>query len=370
MQKDFHYYATYAAANIAGYSHEEALDIAYSAQFVDLCSPTFLKMIKGPAYAATTQLQLELADARSDLIGIQQMTQIWASFHFLPFDLYADVKGSKRYRNKYHLICDTNGDLLLKTVELAKGGSLQSIGIAMHVLADTWAHRYFAGTPSMVINNTNYYFFELLQAEGETSQRKITFRHSTSAEDDIENGVYINSVPQPDENAIMYLGHGRAGHLPDYSFIRYKYLPAWGDYEEIIKDNSSDYLHAFGQMIHALKYLHGDIDAFEKEQYEMETIAPWKEEIVQILEKRQLDASNDWKAFGERLSGREIDEFDFERYHDAYRSASGEDKDETFLGRFFLGALAQKYMVTDQIFQSNNRLAGTVRKKKEREDKR
>ena len=59
MQKDFHYYATYCAAFIAGYSHEESLDIAYSAQFVDLCSRTLLSKLKAPLSAATTQLQLE-----------------------------------------------------------------------------------------------------------------------------------------------------------------------------------------------------------------------------------------------------------------------------------------------------------------------
>ena len=25
--------------------------------------------------------------------------------------------------------------------------------------------------------------------------------------------------------------------------MRYKYFPAWGDYEEIVKDNPSDYYH-------------------------------------------------------------------------------------------------------------------------------
>ena len=49
-----------------------------------------------------------------------------------------------------------------ETVKLARGGSLQAAGLAMHVLADTWAHSNFAGTPSLVINNTNYHFFELL----------------------------------------------------------------------------------------------------------------------------------------------------------------------------------------------------------------
>ena len=55
MQEDFHYYATYCAAYLAGYDHEECLDISRSAQFVDFCSKTFLQKIKAPLSAATTQ---------------------------------------------------------------------------------------------------------------------------------------------------------------------------------------------------------------------------------------------------------------------------------------------------------------------------
>ena len=57
---------------------------------------------------------------------------------------------------------------------------------------------------------------------------------------DLEKGLFTNTISQFDETSVMNLGHGRAGHLPDYSFMRYKYLPAWGDYEECIKDNPSD----------------------------------------------------------------------------------------------------------------------------------
>ena len=90
MQKDFHYYATYCAAYIAGYSHAESLAIGYSAQFVDCCSRSLLTKLKGPAAAATTQLQLEMMDAKLDPVGLQNITRIWASFHFLPGDLYAE----------------------------------------------------------------------------------------------------------------------------------------------------------------------------------------------------------------------------------------------------------------------------------------
>ena len=60
MQKDFHYYATYCAAWLAGYSHEESMQICYSAQLVDWCSATFLSKLKGPRAAATTQLHMAL----------------------------------------------------------------------------------------------------------------------------------------------------------------------------------------------------------------------------------------------------------------------------------------------------------------------
>ena len=360
MQKDFHYYATYTAAVIAGYSHEESMEICYSAQFVDLCTKTYLKGIGAPLAAATTQLQMELADARTDMIGLQDITRIWASFHFLPRDLYADPvkRCSKRYRSKYRLICGPNGALVADTVNLAKGSSLQAAGIAMHVLADTWAHQYFAGTPSLVINNTNDYFYEIVREGGEDKDIRLKFRHNPTSDDDLDNHLYTNSVYQPRENSIMNLGHGRAGHLPDYSFARYKYMPAWDNYRAVVKDNPGDYASAFAQMIYAMKFLRGDVEIFETYTYDVQAMMPWKDEIFSIIAKRQLDASDDWKALGERISGREIEGFDIDRYREEYVSADKDAKNATFLGRFTLAAMAQKSMVTNRIYNSGNRLAG------------
>lgn len=363
MQEDFHYYATYCAAFMAGYTHEESLDIAYSAQFVDVCSRTLLTKIKGPSNAATTQLQLELMDARTDPVGLQDITRIWASFHFLPKDLLAEKKHCSRfYRDKYRLICGPNGDLLVKTVELAKGKSLQSVGIAMHVLADTWAHSNFAGTPSLVINNTNYFFYELFPDGDSCREKQIKFRHKTSVPDDLDNSIYTNSIYQSSESSIMNLGHGRAGHLPDYSFIRYKYLPAWGEYEELIKDNPSDYMKAFGQMIYAMKFIRGDHPTFEKDFYETDVIKPYHDRIKSIIEKRQLLASDDWKSFGEELSGQPIEDFKIDKYFNEYTKSSKKDKTETFLGKFIHAAIIHKGMVIAEIYKSGNRLAGVAKK--------
>ena len=358
MQEDFHYYATYSAAVLAGYSHEESLEIAYADQFTDHCTETLLKKLKGPASAATTQMQTELINSRTDPVGLQKITRIWASFHFLPYDLNAVYPGKqkppRRYMNKYRLICRPNSALVEETVRLAKGQSLPAVGIAMHVLADTWAHSYFAGTPANVINNVSDYFFEI---RGEESV-PVRFRHNPTVSDDPELGLYTASVHQENENSIMNLGHGRAGHLPDYSFCRYRYLPVWNRYEEILKDNPSDYYHAYCQMIAAMQYLRGESDSFVCGQYAEEPAAPYRNQITEILEKRQLNACQDWKAFGEALSGCEIPEFDLGRYQQEYTEAAEEQRDDTFLGRYFLAALAQKSMVTHRIFESGNLLAG------------
>lgn len=359
MNQDFHYYGTYCAAILAGYTAEESLSIAYCANFVDFCTRSLLVRIKGPLAAATSMQQLEMMDSGVDLISLQNITRIWSSFHFLPGDLHAARRGcGRRYLNKYRLICNPNGELAAATVKLAKDKGLEAAGIAMHVLADTWAHRYFAGTPSLVINNTNEYFYELLPGENGFTRRQIRFMHNPAAEDDPETGRYNCSVYQPNENSVMNLGHARAGHLPDYSWIRYIYLPAWGEFRELLKDNPSEYMHAFRQMVYALRFLRGDYEDFQTARYDTEKVDPLAEEITRILETRQLNASADWKALGEKLSGVPIPDFDIETHQAEYVQADAIAREDTLLGRFLKAALAQKSMVTGHIFQSGNRLAG------------
>ena len=356
MQADFHYYATYCAAYLAGYSHGEALALCYSDQFVDCCTKTFLKSVSASVHAATSQTQAELVDMRSDVIGLQDITRIWASFHFLPRDLNAATpRATKDYKNKYRLICGPDGRLVADTVELAKGRSIQAAGIAMHVLSDTWAHRNFAGTPSLVINNTDNSFYEILP---DGTARKIAFKHSPGASDDIENNLYNSTVFNTSENSILNLGHGHAGHLPDYSFIRYKYMPAWDNYRECLKDNPSDYYNAFCQMVFAMRYLRGQVESFKTGIYDEETVKPYKDRIMEILTRRQEDASLDWKALGLELSGEDIPDFDVLTYVEEYKNAPPEERDDTFLGRFIIAALSQKSMVTNKIYTSGNLLAG------------
>ena len=354
MNKDFHYYATACAAFFAGYSPKESIEIGYASQFTDCCTRTLLSKAGAPRSAATTQTQSEIADSRIDIIGLQDITRIWTSFHFLPRDLTADAgKKPKLYKNKYRLICGPNGPLAADTVNLAKGRSTEAAGLSMHVLADTWAHAYFAGTPSYVINNTNAWFYEILP----DSERQINFRHNPRTVDDPEQGIYVGSARRSRENSVMNLGHGRAGHLPDYSFIKYRYLPAWGEYEEILKNNPVEYYNAFCQMIRAMRYLRGAIPEFKVHEYD-DAAVPYESEIKTILRKRQIDSCGDWKAFAEKLMGCPMPDFDVNVYVDEYIAAEKDEKDNTPFGRYIIAALAQKSMVTGKIFRTGNLMVG------------
>lgn len=351
MNADFHYYATYCASLIAGFSNEEAERIAYSANFVDCCTATILKKCGISISAATTQSQLELADFTTDILGLQEITRIWASFHFLPGDLFAPISyGSRLYKNKYRLICKPNGELLIDTINLAMGSSLEAIGIAMHILADTWAHQNFAGTPSLVMNNIDVHVYEVVDGQ----KYQINLSHNPAKEDNVEERKYISSFYSENEYSIMNLGHGRIGHLPDISFIKYCYMPAWGKYEEVFKDNPFDYLHAFAQMVYALKCFKNKDIEFKLNEYD--SLVNYKERVISIVNKRQLSAEKDWKAFAEDLAGQSIKDFNQDSYVDDYISSN--DKDSTNFASFYVHALKQKSMITNRIYKSKNKLAG------------
>ena len=115
---------------------------------------------------------------------------------------------------------------------------------------------------------------------------------------------------------------------------------------------------AFAQMVQAMKYLRGEIEVFEKDTYAFDDISQFKDQIDSILRKKQPDASDDWKAFGESLSGKEIPAFDSDKYIEEFNNSNRRNRSRTFLAKFIMGAISHKGMVTNEIFKSGNILAG------------
>jgi len=148
MEKDFHFYVTYALANKAGFSSDESYIIAYASQYVDDNNESQYPRKDGPPqfpFGIKTNggfyrpIMTQSMSVKSLVYEIQKF--VYVPFHFLPGDNIRSIKG---VHNKYSTTPDSqNARKLLKTA--LKTCDLYRIGIAIHTFADTWSHQNFTG---------------------------------------------------------------------------------------------------------------------------------------------------------------------------------------------------------------------------------
>ena len=148
MEKDFHFYVTYALANTSGFTPEESHIIAYASQYVDDNNeqqypekdgkqqfPSQIRINGGHFRPIMTQT----ISVKSLVYEIQKF--IYVPFHFLPGDNSQPIAGkSNRYSTTPN---SSNAQKLLKAA--LNSGDLYRIGIAIHTFADTWSHQNFTG---------------------------------------------------------------------------------------------------------------------------------------------------------------------------------------------------------------------------------
>lgn len=368
MNLDFHYYGTYCAAMEAGYAKEEAKKIAYFAQFVDECTATLLDkngIKKGNAlFVPTVQSEIELFSTLKNPFEftedeIRTIAKIWASFHFLPgnttgtevkydgpekYGIFDGWKYGVKEDKEFHLLCLPNSDLVVDMIECIREdvngigltNKLEHIGMAMHVLADTWAHYWFAGIPAWHINDAEGTVYEHLE---DGSKRSLRYTYDTF-KDNIEAGHYSCSPINIHYNGISYLGHGRMGHLPDYSFITYDYIPMWkaGDgtkgSQRVLKNNPNVFMLAYTQMVYALRCIKENRPFQVEEYYKLEDGD--RIGIRNILKTRKLDTSMEWKDYIKNKGYDEPAAFSAQAVFTAYQNAV--DKTNTDLVRFLHAA--------------------------------
>ncbi len=146
MEKDFHYYLTYAMAKLTQCDQPET--IAYACQFVDdnnegqfsiggsdAFFPEKLRAGGGYYYPVMTQ---SLSPKSLDPY-VQRY--VYVPFHFLPGDNIVEIEKKK------NLLCTTPNSANAKIVldKAIKSGDPYQIGIALHTFADTWSHQNFTG---------------------------------------------------------------------------------------------------------------------------------------------------------------------------------------------------------------------------------
>ncbi|MGH1492037.1 MAG: DUF6765 family protein [Acidimicrobiales bacterium] len=122
------------------------------------------------------------------------------------------------------------------------------LGVRAHVIADTWAHQDWSGIDQEI--NT---YFDISNSFGRQAIEYQDLDQDQDSDGEWKR-VVLSSLKhenlQAVPNATSYLGHGWMGHFPDYSFVSYRYKPAWRDKDEppIVRNNPEQYRHAFAEL--------------------------------------------------------------------------------------------------------------------------
>ncbi|MFY9260361.1 MAG: DUF6765 family protein [Gallionella sp.] len=146
------------------------------------------------------------------------------------------------------------GQDILQNADNLRRFKLILLGVRAHVIADTWAHQDFCGLNNVLntywdVNYTGGFF-------GGWGEQSINYNDGTTSSSSWKNktisstyGTSSNFVAAP--NGTSYLGHGWMGHLPDFSFVKFRYKPCWADPSKgaIERNNPQEYQPAWVELV-------------------------------------------------------------------------------------------------------------------------
>ncbi|MGD9158106.1 MAG: hypothetical protein PVG39_06860 [Desulfobacteraceae bacterium] len=159
----------------------------------------------------------------------------------------------------------------------------------MHTIADSWAHMFYIGIPAWFANNAGETVYRY---EGD---KKIPVAWKRVWPWDDSTDIFNGESASPNMfayNSLVYLGHGRMGHLPDYPYYVYEYKPEWSE-NAIIKDNYTYFLKAIKQLTKALECIR------TKTEFDINTYANLTDDVEKIIKEVLGTKNNDqcdaWK---------------------------------------------------------------------------
>ncbi|PLX70706.1 MAG: hypothetical protein C0602_04150 [Denitrovibrio sp.] len=219
MQIDFHHTVTYVLARLAGFNHEDAHIISYSAQYVD--DATNGGTIRFENDATYTRIASAHHIYKLTKFNDVENHHVWVPFHFLPGNGEkpdgTNIKGNFIHK----LVCKPNSTIAKDMLSYCladrnKPYALHRLGISMHVFADTWAHREFAG----ICDEIN----------------KI----------DLYNAELADKLKSSSVGSFFPMGHGPALTFPDMPFLEWSYQN--GRNVIVERDNTTEFIDAAEKM--------------------------------------------------------------------------------------------------------------------------
>jgi hypothetical protein len=216
MQIDFHHAVTYVLARLADFPHEQAIIIAYSAQYVDDAQNRgTIQFDNGNTYDHIASAHA-VYDVQNNLWPREDF-RVWVPFHFLPGNNGKLAGEGQEFSVEQRLLCQPDSLVAadMCRAALATRGHLNSLhrlGITTHVYADTWAHKRFSGVMSLIN-----------ESHDETKENLIERIETTIAD-------------------IVGLGHGAVSVHPDQPFRIWKYRDSNG--MEVMRNNPDEFIGA------------------------------------------------------------------------------------------------------------------------------
>lgn len=222
MHKDFHLYGTYLAARLAGRNAADSKAIAFAAQATD-------DFTYGEYSACQSMTDMAVTDMNT-------VKTYWSVFHFLPSGIGTPQVEERMYVTRPEgLLFDKLSREAQDLTDSAGGYDLAYIGVIMHIIADTFAHKGFSGIPS----------------------RLNVAEHVIMCEKQELNAIWDKNCHVPVIIAKHIekarIGHGTAGNAPDLSWITFTYIdPDCTNGNKKLRDNAVIFAEAFVKLYELL----------------------------------------------------------------------------------------------------------------------
>ena len=259
MQKDMHYYGTYAMARAAGLAPKVCQTIATAAEFVDDNGEKETIIFPDGGRLDFVPTAHHMTDIKN--IDRQDQRLVWVPFHFIP--------GNEGKSTSERLLCRKDSEIAREMIDhnlsLAdKSFGFHLAGISAHVYADTFSHYGFSGVSSRW-NKIDQSSFKLIKIEpqikdyieekaksfrekyGTEMASLPNFRDSESRNYGVSRAISLKDriLSNVAEMSSGALGHGAAMTYPDRPFLQwkfhYEYPKRWSSG---LRDNPATFLEA------------------------------------------------------------------------------------------------------------------------------
>jgi hypothetical protein len=234
MQIDFHHAATYVVARLAGFTHNDALTVAYASQYVDdSTNKGTIQFNNGNTYDRIASAH-KVFDVQHNCSSDDDY-EVWVPFHFLPGNNGAPADATESVPLYQRLVCTPDSPLSEDMwdqchAERGDQNGLHRLGITAHVYCDTFSHQMFAG-----------------------------FRHQVNHVADLQHvAPSDNGILERIESAAaneLGLGHGGALTDPDLPYLKWKYINGFQQLRTV--SNQDAFLLASGRLFSQFVYYLG-----------------------------------------------------------------------------------------------------------------